>query len=332
MKERLLWLDALKGIGILSIMRVHMLAPMEWIQNLLFTGAVTMFFVIAGLHLKLEISTAEALKGKAWRLLFPYFVYSLLLYLLYHQFTRESLTYFLGIFYGRFSIYPDGSVPLMLIGNPPLWFLPAMFVSYIWVYLFYAKARTPKVQYMWIIIFFVLSLFLSYSPVLLPWSLDTSFMFAAMLMLGFLWRRRFFQTDIRWGLCALALWVGLFITFGNCNISLGQYGPYGAVSYIVFIVAVLCETYALATIMQLLESTWLVRVLAYIGRDSLRLMCLHLYVYLHYQGWACSFFPTLYNHKALFLLSAFLLIILVNAMVRYVLDKLSPYCLALRYL
>ena len=55
-KTRLLWLDALKGIGILSIMRVHMMAPMELLQSVVYVGAVAMFFVLAGFHMKRPVS------------------------------------------------------------------------------------------------------------------------------------------------------------------------------------------------------------------------------------------------------------------------------------
>ena len=55
-QKRLVWLDAMKGIGILSIMRVHMLEPMEYLQSLIYVGAVAMFFIVAGLFIRKKTS------------------------------------------------------------------------------------------------------------------------------------------------------------------------------------------------------------------------------------------------------------------------------------
>ena len=63
-QKRLVWLDALKGIGILSIMRVHMLGPMEYIQSMVFIGAVAMFFLVAGFNFRYSSNPAEDIVKK----------------------------------------------------------------------------------------------------------------------------------------------------------------------------------------------------------------------------------------------------------------------------
>lgn len=118
-KKRLVWLDALKGIGILSIMRLHMVAPMEYLQSLLYVGAVSMFFIAAGFNYRNPDNIKCSLKQKAKRLLIPYFFWSLFLLLVEHDFSVDSLRYIVGILYARMSIFPDGN-SLLVIGNAPM--------------------------------------------------------------------------------------------------------------------------------------------------------------------------------------------------------------------
>lgn len=312
-----------------------MLPPMEWIQNLLFMGAVAMFFVVAGINLKMEINAKDALNAKAMRLLIPYCIYSLLLFIIEHDFTRNGLTQFIGILYARMPLYRaanDGNIMFMKIGNAPLWFLPCMFLVYVWIYGIFQPIKSNKGRVIMVIFFLLLSLALSYCPVLLPWSLDTSFMFSVLLLSGYKWRNEIKNIDMRICLLTLVLWVILFTIHGNSNISIGEYGRYGFISYFVFILAVLCETYSLSGILQSIEKTWLVKVLAYVGRSSLRLMCIHLIIYIKYQGFVTHYIPSLSNNRYAFLLGALFVILFVNAIADYLLKRASKYCALARYL
>lgn len=315
-KKRLIWLDALKGVGILSIMRVHMLAPMELLQSVIYVGAVSMFFVAAGFNFKPPQNALQAIKNKAKRLLIPYFVYSFLLLLIEHRLTKETIIQVIGIFYGRMALYQgivEGNVSFLLIGNAPMWFLPCMFLSYVWVYMIYCRCKTAQAKYFVCLCFICLSALLYYSPLMLPWSIDTSFLFATLIVAGYELRQHFLHCKWPLVIMTLTLWLVLYRFFGGSNISVGSYGEYEALSIIPFTLIALSETYSLCGILKYGEKTWMVKALSYIGRHSLRLMCIHLVIY--YK--VISFFTTMgilpESHRLIVILTAFFVILAIDA-------------------
>ena len=82
-----------------------MLGPMEYIQSMVFIGAVAMFFLVAGFNFRYSSNPAEDIVNKAKRLLLPYFIYSLLLLLLEHRMNHNTLIQLIGIIYARMQLY-----------------------------------------------------------------------------------------------------------------------------------------------------------------------------------------------------------------------------------
>ena len=335
MAKRMDWLDALKGVGILSIMRIHMLAPMELLQSVIYVGAVSMFFVAAGFNLKYPENTNEAIKNKLKRLLIPYFFYSFLLLLIEHRLTKDTVTHVIGIFYGRMALFQgnvDDNIFFLLIGNAPMWFLPCMFLSYIWVYVIYYRCKTMKTKTLACLCFFCLSALLFYSPLMLPWSIDTSFLFATLIVAGY--ELRHFFLHCKWPVVLLALvsWLVLYRFFAGSNISVGSYGEYEALSIIPFALIALSETYSLCGILQRIEKSWLVKALAYIGRHSLRLMCIHLVIY--YRIISC--FTTMGIqpdcHRNVVLLTSFVVILIINALLDIIIRRAGKRMPLAKYL
>lgn len=325
-KKRLIWLDALKGVGILSIMRVHMLAPMELLQSIIYVGAVSMFFVAAGFNFKYPLNTKEAIKNKFNRLLIPYFFYSFLLLLIEHHFNKDTLIQFIGIFYGRMALYQgnvDNNISFLVIGNGPMWFLPCMFLSYVWVYMIYCHCKTVKTKSFVCFGFICLSALLYYSPLMLPWSIDTSFLLATLIVAGYELRK--YYLHCKWPIVILALisWLLLYRFFAGSNISVGSYGEYGALSIIPFVLMALFETYSLCGIFQYVEQIWIMKALAYVGRHSLRLMCIHLVIYYR----IISFFTTMgiqpETHRFVVLLMSFVFILLINAILVMIIQRIE---------
>ena len=315
--QRLVWLDALKGVGILSIMRIHMLQPMELIQSIVYVGAVAMFFVSAGFNLNIAGNKNGLICRKAKRLLIPYLAYSILLLIIEHHPTWAQL---LGILYGRMSLYktsvPD-NIPFLIIGNAPMWFLPCMFLSYIWIYAIYCRCNSYIYKICVLIIFFLLSFILSFSPIMLPWSFDTSFLLALLIIIGYKFKAYFLSVKKNILFFSTILWFILFVFFAGSNISVGYYGEYGILSILAFSVIALVETYSISGFMQLAEKTYLVKCLAYIGRQSLRLMCIHLIIYTK----CISFLSSYFTDKIVLLLLIFIIILVLNAILDFFVKK-----------
>lgn len=74
--RRIVWLDALKGIGILLVIFSHTelkIADCQFIT----AGYIQLFFIAAGFTIRPNIKTSLLLKKKSSRLLVPYFVYGI---------------------------------------------------------------------------------------------------------------------------------------------------------------------------------------------------------------------------------------------------------------
>ena len=334
-QKRLVWLDALKGIGILSIMRVHMLGPMEYIQSMVFIGAVAMFFIAAGFNFRYSSNPAEDIVKKAKRLLLPYFIYSLILLLLEHRMNHNTLIQLIGIVYARMQLYhntTEGNISFLTIGNAPMWFLPCMFLSYVWIYLFYIPRRKSIEKTIVLLSFVVLSIILSLSPVMLPWSIDTSFILAFLLIIGYECRTVFLKTKMAYMILSAILWVIIFEFFGGGNISIGEYGKYGIYSIAPFVIVTLSETYTLSAILQRIEKFWIVKPFAYLGRNSLRLMCIHLVLYYRVYNILNPVVEGFVYSKYILLSSSFFVILTCNYLIQVIIDKQKTRFSVLRYL
>ena len=323
MKQRLVWLDALKGIGILSIMRIHMIAPMELLQSIIYVGAVSMFFVCAGFNFHTSGNARNLLISKAKRLLIPYFFYSIILIILEHRIDFSTISQVFGILYARMSIYRGSAEGYLLIGNAPMWFLPCMFVSYIWLIMIYSKCKTNIHKIIVATSFFFISAILSYCPIIFPWSLDTSFLLTTLIILGYELRERFLHTT-KWLTCiATVSWLILYYFFVGSNISIGYYGEYGIISIIAFMLIAIAETYSLSGILQMTDNTWITKALSYIGQQSLRLMCIHLIIYIRLTDFLSANAQSIYTNKWLLLCISFSFILIINAIMDVIIKKLQ---------
>lgn len=314
-KKRLTWLDALKGIGILSIMRVHMMAPQETVQSIIYSGAVAMFFVCAGFNFREAPNVHDAIVCKAKRLLIPYLLYSIFLLIVEHRPTWEQIV---GILYARMNLWQgnvDDNFSFMLIGNAPMWFLPCMFLAYTWIYLIYGRCKTIVQRISVACSFILTSAILYHSPIMLPWSIDTSFLLAVLLIVGYEFRQYFMKPNPTIWCCSLCVWLTLWYVVGGGNVSIGSYGNYGVLSMIPFCVIALSECYALSGILQRIERTWLIIVLAYIGKHSLRLMCIHLVIYYRVYGYVTAIIPSASENKPIVLTTAFIVIFAVDYLI-----------------
>lgn len=332
----MVWLDALKGIGILSIMRIHMVHPMEWIQSLFYVGAVSMFFVASGITFKNPFHIYDAIKQKTRRLLLPYFFWSAVLLVIEHKMKTQNLTHdVLGVLYGRMRLLNTTSTDntaFLTIGNAPMWFLPCMFLSYIWIYAFYCRCKTAISKISVMSAFILLSALLYFSPLMLPWSIDTSFLLAALIAIGYEKKELFIKPEARLLIVAFILWLPLFYFFAGSNISLGEYGAYGVISILPFLAIALTETYVISGFLHYLQDSWLARILAYIGRDSLRLMCIHLIIYIKVEDFLKTHFLELHDNKWFLIGISFSAIFAVNAIISYVLRLLKPRYAIAKYI
>lgn len=297
MAKRLDFLDVAKGIGIILVLMGHS-------SGFLFGGHyitafyMAMFFLVAGYVYHPSGRGYKEKAGKRLkRILVPYFGYNALLFgyylaknLVAGDFDlEEMLTAIAGIFYSRnyFWVGLDENIYFFKLLNDPVWFLTAMCTASL---IFYAVV--DKCLGNWKACGYICSILLlaaaalDFSAVLLPWSLDSAPLFAFFMIVGaLLGREELFQkkyTAAQWLFMAVAFGLSILLRAwnGKTNLSVRVYGNIPVLN--VFLVAVIGVIGSVAFVwiskalcrVKLLES-----LLAFVGRNTLVIMALHMAVF-----------------------------------------------------
>ena len=274
MKQRLDYIDIAKGFGIILAVMNHTECYRMVSPFIAFT--IPIFFFCSGY-------TSSSIKGYTmkenfWRhavkLLKPYFFFSVLLLLIFHDFSLRAIV---GIFYSRYCFYPFGSQPdifnLMIIGNYPLWFLTCMVVAY---FLYYLIIYNLKYQYHIALFYVILTIVLRNIPILLPWSIDTAFMMSLFMYAGN--RARLFLPNLFQRrphlivIISAIVYIALIPLTCNINHSIREYGP----SVLICIIGALSGSVVMVYISRFLENTLLGKVFQQIGNHSLAIFCIQI--------------------------------------------------------
>lgn len=283
MKERLIWLDAVKGYGILLIMWSHHI-DIEWDYWYILTMAyITLFFLTSGIMIK---GKDVDMSKKAKRLLIPYFFYGILFFvadLFITKLTGGEMggAKLWGLLYGKISYlksYSEENI-LLIPYLRPLWFLPCMFAAYSYykIYLLAVKI-SQMLGYAVLSIFLLLSLYCVNIPYQLPFSLDSAGLMCLFLFLGKELRDYIHLKGFLIALC-VAIFFVLALINGDVNISVCHYGALGWRSVFLMIPISVLYFLIITNIFKRHESLLLVRMFAFLGRHSLRLMCIHVFIF-----------------------------------------------------
>lgn len=286
MRKRIIWIDAVKGILILFVImsHIHGIHP-DFLSDFCVAGYVVAFFIVSGFTYRNK-GIIHDLSSKAKRLLIPYIIYSLLGVLvvsLINNFSDVNSLFLLkwriiGVLYSRYCLYPLGhdENKYFLDGIYPLWFLTCMFISYIWVILYNSMNNLYRGL---LLLFGCLFTILAYfSPILMPWGLDLSFVFALCVIFS-IKILKIFTIDERIQYMSLPIILGGYIFLYHCNgipnPSISVYGKFGLFSVMPFVALGVLETIFLSFLCRYFEKTLIIHLMAWIGKYSLRLLCFH---------------------------------------------------------
>jgi len=299
-RKRKNWLDAAKGLSMVLIMMSHSCGfPVA--SKFFLAGFVAIFFFLSGYTYTPRGSFGESINKKAKSLLIPYFFYGILAIFAIALFTyvkggdwigygkNESL----GLLYSRYSMCRGGGRFFLKGGLEPMWFLTCMFLSFIWVEL-YVRTRS-KYRFLLVLCYLFLTYAFSFSSLLLPWSFDTTFIGAVLIILGY--ETRLFLGKQKESVCVKkisgSIWLQLLLIgisvgvlfflayfFGEGNFSLGDYGKYGMFGILSFLLEGVLKAVVIGGVFFILgEISIITKLFAFIGKQSLRLMCTHYCVF-----------------------------------------------------
>lgn len=259
--ERLSWLDVLKGIGIILVVIGHVYSN-RTVFNWLYSFHMPLFFLAAGWVYK-EKSVLIDIKRRIQTIVVPYFSFGLLV-LLYWQVIerrfRNSDMSFMDSLLGLFSGCYDN-----LDFNVHLWFLPCFFVT---VALFNILVNLGGRKFAYIAVVLMSLIYVALPMPELPWGINRVFKYIGFYAVGvFLTGRetKIVDRKIRTGVVAVVLLIlNFFLSYHNLATG------------IMWLVTALIGVLALILISQLINQN---RVLQYLGRISLIILCIHGPVY-----------------------------------------------------
>lgn len=272
-KQRLLFIDIAKGIGIVLVVCSHTEA------NLLMTWALGFFVPIFYFCSGYTTSTRSLsqpitlfMKKRARKLLCSYIFFNLLLFL---YFRRWSINGLYGVIYSRYCLFPiesDNNYLFFIWGNYPMWFITSLIVSYfLYYYILYKNNIYYKIS---IILFYLcLTFILSKTPFLLPWSIDTAFLSALIMYAGY--QANKFEV-LSWKnynilLCILGYSILLYIA-GDINFSIRQYG----ISFVNYFILAILGCIIVLWCSKRIETTFFGKIFALFGKHSLSIFCMEI--------------------------------------------------------
>jgi fucose 4-O-acetylase-like acetyltransferase len=180
---RLHWIDTLKGIGIILVVFAHHSLP-ETLNTYIYSFHMPLFFFVSGFLFdigKYAGSTASFVRRRFGSLIVPYLFFALLtclFYFLLDSFLQPKVTniefFEADVLHMIYSIlFAPGT---LVSYNPPLWFLPCLFVTELLFYEFAKKSLGDQKHLVLLLIAagvagYLYSLFVSFR---LPWNADVA--------------------------------------------------------------------------------------------------------------------------------------------------------------
>ena len=284
MKKRILHIDIAKGIGIILVVIGHShLMTNQSLFNIIYSFHVPLFFLLAGIFFKVDMSFFQTIRKKADSLLKPYFTTLIILGMYYLIFKGNfSINYYLGILYG------NGSTIVL----EPLWFIPHLFLVFIfsWIFILLFKFEEKSLCIKLIIIFSMLFIGYLTLPIFwqlplkfigkdfilpgLPFSIDILLITTFYFILGYILQKNLKNIRENYFLLGLAIAVFSMIQLlWNVTIDLNLR------RYDNFILSTLSALLGIFIVIMsskfLLKNNFLSKTLSYIGANSLIILIFH---------------------------------------------------------
>ena len=317
--QRLLWLDGMKGIGILIVMIGHFCH----LPNILTTGFMPLFFFAAGFTYRPSVSYSDTMRKKGKRLLIPWLVYGLIIFfvercydLLTHSFSwsvfGERLAgqiYMRSSFYWPFDYILQGN---MLSTNGPMWFLCTLF--FVFVYMV-GYERCQKKRLFGIMA--VLLAFITYQvPFQFPWGMELALVGMLTMLVAIHFNQQLNGIGLM-GLIPLLIIATItysILTFfnGQTNMFFRCYGTHGYLSVLVFYLQGVLYSLIVFALCRLLEQSFFIRIIAYLGKNSLRLLCTHLFIGEYTRIFFMKLIPSFMEYEYLMAIICVAIVICIN--------------------
>ena len=271
--NRIEWIDMAKGYGIICVIIGHIATP--GITVWIYTYHIPLFFFLSGYLLHSHYSMGEFLKRKVKSLIIPYFCLSIIV--IFHE-----LFFNKGLDYDLLDVSKEVCLFIIQERHTPLWFIASLFCSNLIIFLIYKFFHDFRLR-VCIISFlaFVIYLYWTIGGNALPWNVDIALFLLPFMMIAkemhdsnnvncYFERKKQF---LIWGFILGNLLIGGFnyyltgrkvdLYYEDVNIVLLTY------------LAAICGIFVIIILSQMKT----IRLISYIGNNSLLIFAWHLIVY-----------------------------------------------------
>lgn len=321
MSSRKLYIDSIKGYGILLVMATHAALNYSFMPYLILTY-MSLFFICTGYTNK-----GVDLRKVAKRLLIPYFFYGICILIIE---TVSPLTLkegngleWLGLIYSRRFLYlhsATGNIPLMTPFIGPLWFLSCLMSAYFLLFIYDKLHRTIyKVGYV-VMGLLMTVLYNQWGGYLLPWCIDVAFISFMLILLG-----RYLNKYSTLFLCKKISYL-LLLTYcllvyylGDADFYISEFGNLGLFSIPLFIIASVLYFVIVSHFFYSVEHSrfsFIASIFSFIGKMSLRLLCIHCLVIIEGYNLLYKYFSISWDFKS------FVIVMILNLFISYYLGLL----------
>lgn len=344
MSERVVWLDGMKGLGILLVMLSHFCH----VPFLLIAGYMPLFFFASGITYKPSTSFKLTAEKKGKRLLIPWLFYGFIIFatdILYSIFAQKfswhffserltGLAYMRSSFLWPYDLHIQGN---LLSSNGPMWFLPTMFLVCLYMVLYERSKR----KWLFVVGLVVLTVSTYKIPIQFPWGMELALMGILFLIAAIpIYKHVALRKDSLGGaflplacLISFTLYVLLGAYNGRVDMMFREYGEHGYLSVLLFFVCGLLYSIVAMTFCIIAERTKLMNALAYLGKNSLRLLCIHFFI----QGYSIPVLwhivPSSVEWPELLTAIIFIVeVVFINALLQKFIDKYQNRCSILKWI
>ena len=285
------WLDALKGLAMIFVIAGHSGLPMQ-VLNVIYFFHMPLFFFISGY---LEKSKSDSFKAvlirRGKRLIYPYFVYGIIIVIYntvyYYRTTNDIakgvLKRIVALIYGNFIFENNYAY----IGT--LWFLVASFCVSILFYWFHKTNSKWKYSAWLILVGFTETWLERKLHFRFPWCFDIAMVAFSFSVAGYFFKdhtNKVYNGEIRiWKGILLGI-LGIFIGCLNTQYMTEKhytlirtdmlYLNWGCIP--LFLFSGISIAVSLSIISKFIFSKYRILILESIGRNSLTIMVVHLYI------------------------------------------------------
>ncbi|MCD8322113.1 MAG: acyltransferase family protein [Oscillospiraceae bacterium] len=281
-KTRIAWIDVAKGICMISVIVGHL--GVTEINNVVYSYHLTAFFILSGYMMKKTELNGDYLNKLFKKLMIPYFLTCLCVMLmdvlnqLYFSSTSiESVTAVISkdlirSFMASGTYTSLGSVEIgSRIGA--VWFLPALFFASIFTQSI-LKKFSSSMHRLVIACLLLLVAVISARFIWLPFSIQSAMFSVILLLLGYELRQRqeLFRSLMNWKKCLIFL--AAFLVFLRLQTTKIYYVTASMDDILLALISGICMSLVVLYCAQHME--W-AKPLAWIGRNSLIYLCVHLF-------------------------------------------------------